>query len=68
MHDILLRTKINLQVMWSPMSSLYAPGPIRVIQPAHVGPQVETAVRRRSRDLIIPDAESIGHTQLIDAN
>jgi len=50
------------------MSSLYAPGPVRVIQPTHVGLQVETAMSRRGRDLIIPDAESIGHAQLIDAN
>lgn len=68
MHNILLHTKINLQVMWSPMSSLYAPGPVRVIQPTHVWLQVETAMSRRGRDLIIPDAESIGHAQLIDAN
>ena len=67
-HNILLHTKINLQVMWSAMSSLYAPGPIRVIQSTHVGLQVETAMSRRGRDLIIPDAESIGHAQLIDAN
>jgi len=50
------------------MSSLYAPRPIRVIQPTHMGLQVETAMRRRGRDLIIPNAESVGHAQLIDAN
>ena len=54
--------------MWSPMSSLYAPGAIRVIQATHVGLQMETAMSRGGRDLIIPDVESIGHAQLIDAD
>ena len=67
-HNILLHTKINLHVMRSPMSFLYAPGPIRVIQTSHVGLEVKTVMRRRGRDLIIPDAESIGHAQLIDTN
>ena len=50
------------------MSFIYAPGAQWVIQTSHVGLQVKTLVRGRSRDLIIPDAKSIGHAQLIDTN
>ena len=61
-------TEINLHVVRSWMSSVDAPWSPRVIQPPHVGLQVPAWVCRRCCDLIIPNAESIGHAQLVYAN